>query len=173
MTVTAPCTRRWPNCSPWTSRAKRIAAMLTGLDVHYDLGEGHPLLGRRMPDLDLATAEGPTRVYELLHDARPVLLNFGEPSAFDIGPWAGRVRSVDAAYDGVWELPVHRRGRRARRRADPPRRLRRLDRSAHRPRATERTHEVVRAGQTGVVTARRCSIHDRPETSVARPRTVT
>ena len=58
---------------------KRIAAMLSGLDIHYDLGDGHPLLGRRMPDLDLVTPEGPVRVYELLHDARPVLLDFGEP----------------------------------------------------------------------------------------------
>jgi 3-(3-hydroxy-phenyl)propionate hydroxylase len=84
----------------------RTAAMLTGLDVHYDLGDGHPLLGRRMPDLDLAAAEGPTRVYELLHDARPVLLDLGGPSTFDIGPWADRVRSVDATCDGEWELPV-------------------------------------------------------------------
>jgi hypothetical protein len=85
---------------------KRTAAMLTGLDVHYDLGDGHPLLGRRMPDLDLDTARGQTRVYELLHEARPVLLNFAEPSAFDIGPWADRVQSVDATYDGGWMLPV-------------------------------------------------------------------
>ncbi len=86
---------------------KRTAAMLTGLGVRYDLGDdGHALVGRRMPDLDLDTADGPTRVYELLHDARPVLLNFGESSAFDIGPWADRVQSVDATYDGVWELPV-------------------------------------------------------------------
>jgi len=85
---------------------QRTAAMLSGLDVHYDLGDGHPLLGRRMPDLDLDTAEGSTRVYELLHAARPVLLNFGEPSTFDIAPWADRVRSVDATYDGVWELPA-------------------------------------------------------------------
>jgi 3-(3-hydroxy-phenyl)propionate hydroxylase len=84
----------------------RIAAMLTGLDIHYDLGEGHPLLGRRMPDLDLHTADGPTRVSTLLHDARPVLLNLGEPDAFDISPWADRVRSVDATHEGVWELPV-------------------------------------------------------------------
>jgi 3-(3-hydroxy-phenyl)propionate hydroxylase len=56
---------------------RRIAAMLSGLDIHYDLGEGHPLLGRRMPDLDLHTADGPTRVFTLLHDARPVLLNLG------------------------------------------------------------------------------------------------
>jgi 2-polyprenyl-6-methoxyphenol hydroxylase-like FAD-dependent oxidoreductase len=85
---------------------RRIAAMLSGLDIHYDLGEGHPLLGRRMPDLDVHTADGPTRVFTLLHDARPVLLNLGEPGGFDISPWADRVRLVDARHDGVWELPV-------------------------------------------------------------------
>jgi 3-(3-hydroxy-phenyl)propionate hydroxylase len=85
---------------------RRIAGMLSGLDVHYDLGEGHPLLGRRMPDLDLHTADGPTRVFTLLHDARPVLLNLGAPGGFDIAPWADRVRLVDAEHDGVWELPV-------------------------------------------------------------------
>jgi len=83
-----------------------IVAMLSGLDIHYDLGEGHPLLGRRMPDLDLHTADGPTRVFTLLHDARPVLLNLGEPGGFDISPWANRVRMVDAKHAGVWELPV-------------------------------------------------------------------
>ena len=85
---------------------RRIAAMLSGLDIHYDLGEGHPLLGRRMPDLDLHTADGPTRVSTLLHEARPVLLNLGEPGSFDVSPWAHRVRLVDARHDGVWELPV-------------------------------------------------------------------
>jgi 2-polyprenyl-6-methoxyphenol hydroxylase-like FAD-dependent oxidoreductase len=85
---------------------KRIAAMLTGLDIHYDFGEGHPLLGRRMPDLDLHTADGPTRVFTLLHNASPVLLNLGEPGGFDITPWADRVRLVDARPDGVWELPL-------------------------------------------------------------------
>src|SRR4029077_17125717 len=85
---------------------KRVAAMMAGLDLLYDLGEGHPLLGRRMPDLDLVTATGPERVFSLLHEARPVLLNLGEPGGFDITPWADRVRLVDASYDGVWELPV-------------------------------------------------------------------
>ena len=85
---------------------KRIAAMISGLDIHYDLGEGHPLLGRRMPDLDLATANGPLRVSTLLHQARPVLLNLGEPGGFDITPWADRVQLVDAKYAGTWELPV-------------------------------------------------------------------
>jgi 3-(3-hydroxy-phenyl)propionate hydroxylase len=85
---------------------RRIAGMLCALDIHYDLGEGHPLLGRRMPDLDVHTADGPTRVFTLLHDARPVLLNLGEPGGFDISPWANRVRFVDAKHAGVWELPV-------------------------------------------------------------------
>jgi hypothetical protein len=85
---------------------KRIAGMICGLDIHYDLGEGHPLLGRRMPDLDLHTADGPTRVFTLLHDARPVLLSFGEPGGFDISPWVDRVRFLHARHDGVWELPV-------------------------------------------------------------------
>jgi 2-polyprenyl-6-methoxyphenol hydroxylase-like FAD-dependent oxidoreductase len=85
---------------------RRIAAMLSGLDVRYDLGEGHPLLGRRMPDLDLHTADGPTRVFTLLRDAAPVLMNLGAHGGFDISPWANRVRMVDAEQQGVWELPV-------------------------------------------------------------------
>jgi 2-polyprenyl-6-methoxyphenol hydroxylase-like FAD-dependent oxidoreductase len=85
---------------------RRFAAMMSGLDIHYDLGEGHPLLGRRMPDLDLVTAEGPLRVFTLLHDARPVLLNLGEPGGFDIAPWVDRVRVIDARYAGPWELPA-------------------------------------------------------------------
>jgi hypothetical protein len=85
---------------------KRFAAMMSGLDIHYDLGEGHPLLGRRMPDLDLVTADGPLRVVTLLRDAKPVLLNLGEPGGSDITPWADRVQMIDAAYVGPWELPV-------------------------------------------------------------------
>ena len=85
---------------------RRIAAMLCALDIHYDLGEGHALLGRRMPDLDVGTAEGPRRVFTFLHEARPILLNFGAPGACDISPWADRVGLVDVTYDGAWELPV-------------------------------------------------------------------
>jgi 2-polyprenyl-6-methoxyphenol hydroxylase-like FAD-dependent oxidoreductase len=85
---------------------RRFAAMMSGLDIHYDLGPGHPLLGRRMPDLDVITGNGPLRVYALLHDARPVLLNFGEPGSLDITPWADRVQSIDAEYAGRWELPA-------------------------------------------------------------------
>jgi 3-(3-hydroxy-phenyl)propionate hydroxylase len=85
---------------------KRIAAEVSGLGVRYDLGEGHPLLGRRMPDLELVTADGRLRVFTLLHDARPVLLNFGEPGCIDIAPWADRVQLIDAKYPGKWELPA-------------------------------------------------------------------
>jgi 2-polyprenyl-6-methoxyphenol hydroxylase-like FAD-dependent oxidoreductase len=85
---------------------RRLAADMSGLNIHYDLGEGHPLLGRRMPDLDLVIANNPARVFSLLYAAWPVLLNFGEPGAFDITPWADRVQLVDAKYDGAWELPA-------------------------------------------------------------------
>jgi 3-(3-hydroxy-phenyl)propionate hydroxylase len=85
---------------------RRIAAEMSGLSIHYDLGEGHALLGRRMPDFDLVTANGPLRVFTLLHDARPVLLNLAAPGNIDIAPWADRVRLVDAEYAGRWELPA-------------------------------------------------------------------
>ncbi len=85
---------------------KRLAGLISGLDIHYDLGDGHPLLGRRMPDLDLIIADGPLRVFELLHDARPLLLNLGQPGDFDITPWADRVQLIDSEHVGPWELPV-------------------------------------------------------------------
>ena len=85
---------------------KQYVAMMSGLDIHYDFGKGHPLLGRRMPDLDLVTSEGPLRVFTLLHDARPVLLNLGEPGGIDIAPWASRVKLIDAKYEGAFELPA-------------------------------------------------------------------
>lgn len=85
---------------------RRLAAEMTGLGVRYDLGEGHPLLGRRMPDLDLVTSDGTRRVFSFLHAARPVLVNLGEPASIDITPWSDRVQLVDASYAGPWELPA-------------------------------------------------------------------
>jgi hypothetical protein len=85
---------------------KRFAGLMSGLDIHYDLGDGHPLLGRRMPDLDLVIAGETVRVFTLLHDANAVLLNFGDSLGFDITPWTDRVQSIDATYAGEWELPV-------------------------------------------------------------------
>ena len=85
---------------------KKLAGMISGLDIHYGLGDGHPLLGRRMPDLDIVTTDGPVRVFTLLHRAEAVLLDLGGPGSVDIGPWTDRVQVVDADYEGPWELPV-------------------------------------------------------------------
>lgn len=85
---------------------QRFGAMMSGLDIRYDLGEGHALLGRRMPDLDLMVDGQKLNLFTLLHGARGVLLNFGKPDSIDIRPWADRVGVVDAAYDGKWELPA-------------------------------------------------------------------
>ena len=85
---------------------KRIAAEMSGLGIRYDFGEGHPLVGRRMPDLDLITPDGTVRLFMLLRNARPVLLNLGEPGCIDITGWADRVRLIDASYAGAWELPA-------------------------------------------------------------------
>jgi hypothetical protein len=85
---------------------RQVIAEKAGLDIHYGLGDGHPLLGRRMPDLDLVTANGPLRVFTLLHGARPALFNLGEPGGFDVTPWADRVPLIDAKYVGTWELPA-------------------------------------------------------------------
>ena len=85
---------------------QRIAAMMCGLDIHYDLGDGHRLLGRRIPDLDLLTADGPTRVFSLLNHARGLLLKFCEPRDFDPSPWANRVSAIDAQQREGWTLPV-------------------------------------------------------------------
>ncbi|MGN6867224.1 MAG: FAD-dependent monooxygenase [Solirubrobacteraceae bacterium] len=85
---------------------KHLAGLISGLDIHYDLGEGHPLLGRRMPDLDLASAAGPVRVFELMHEASPLLLSLGHPGKLDVTPWADRVKTIHASYQGELELPV-------------------------------------------------------------------
>jgi 3-(3-hydroxy-phenyl)propionate hydroxylase len=83
-----------------------LGGLLSGLDTHYDLGEGHPQLGRRMPDLDVGMDSGPVRVFSLMHDARPLLLNLGEPGAIDVAAWSDRITLLDARFEGVWELPV-------------------------------------------------------------------
>jgi hypothetical protein len=90
---------------------KRLGAEQAGLDICYNIGRSdndpsHPLLGRRMPDLDLITADGALRIFTLLHTARPVLINFGEGGAFTVARWSDRVHSIHATYEGKWELPV-------------------------------------------------------------------
>jgi len=97
------CCRSWRS---WTSLANDLPGSSPGWTFITTSARDHPLLGRRMPDLDLLTADGPLRVFELLHGAKPVLVNLGEPGGFDITPWADRVQSIDAKYAGPWELPV-------------------------------------------------------------------
>ena len=135
---------------------RRFAATMSGLDIHYDLGEGHPLLGRRMPDLELVTADGPQRVFALLHEARPVLLDLGATPGLDIGPWADRVQTVNARYDGPWELPAIGAVSGAHRRADPARRPRGLGRR-RRPATGSRTRWAPGSGRR------------RPLTTTSRP----
>jgi 3-(3-hydroxy-phenyl)propionate hydroxylase len=93
-------------CFSMDEPRRRLAAEISGLGVQYEMGEGHPLLGRRMPDLELVTADGSVRVFELLHTARPVFINFGDANEFDVGAWANRVQVIDATYTSTWELPV-------------------------------------------------------------------
>ena len=134
---------------------KRFAAMMSGLDIHYDLGAAdvdkrHPLLGRRMPDLDLLTASGPLRVFALLHAARPVLLNLGEPGGFDITPWT-ESRSVDRrGVHGCVGASGTRRGYRTYRRVDSARRLCGLGGRSSATRARRRANDLVRTGYCGV-----------------------
>jgi 3-(3-hydroxy-phenyl)propionate hydroxylase len=90
---------------------RHVVGMLSGLDIHYPLddrpaGDVHPLVGRRMPDLELRTTDGPTRVATLLRPARPLLVDLEGSAAFDVAPWAGRVRLISAVHDGPCELPV-------------------------------------------------------------------
>jgi 3-(3-hydroxy-phenyl)propionate hydroxylase len=79
------------------------AALIHGLDVDYEPDATHPLVGRRVPDLDLLTGAGPTTVFALLHEARPLLLEF---AGAERSGTPDRVRVVQAAPTGPWELPV-------------------------------------------------------------------
>ena len=57
---------------------RHLAGLMSGLDLRYDLGGTDPLVGARMPDLDLIRADGQkTRVSTLLHAGRGLLLELG------------------------------------------------------------------------------------------------
>ena len=143
--------------------------MMSGLDIRYDLGEGHPLLGRRMPDLDLVTADGPLRVFTLLHEARPVLLEPRRARRLDIGPWADRVRSVDAALrrarGSFRRIGV---GRRPGRRADPARRIRGVGGRRDPAGARRGADDLVRTARRGVASGRKASRGGRGGTDETR-----
>ncbi len=79
---------------------REIAAGLAGADTAYDLGGGHPLVGRLVPDLRLVVGGRRSRLAALLRDARPLLLDLtGEAAAPHAGaaaPWRDRVTVVAA-----------------------------------------------------------------------------
>lgn len=79
-----------------------LSGMISGLDTCYDRADDdHPLIGRRMPDLDLLTDDGATRLSALMHDGRGVLLQLDNLTPSMRG-WDDRVRHVTAkAADGI------------------------------------------------------------------------
>lgn len=77
---------------------RHLAGMVTGLDIRYDVGPGdHPMLGRRMPNLELVN-DGKSSVYEHLHAARGLLLDLADDPAVrtTTAAWADRVTTVTA-----------------------------------------------------------------------------
>jgi 3-(3-hydroxy-phenyl)propionate hydroxylase len=86
---------------------KSIAGMISGLDIHYRPdGDHHPMVGRRVPDLEMKTANGAARVYEYLHDAKALLLDLDTTSHVDPSPWSERVKHIVGTCPGPWELPI-------------------------------------------------------------------
>lgn len=85
---------------------QNLAGVISGLDIRYDFGDGHPLLGRRMPDLDLTTTDGPARLYQFLRDARPLLIRLHPDTAAEANGWEDRIRTLAATTQGPWQLPV-------------------------------------------------------------------
>lgn len=81
-----------------------LAGQLSGLSIAYDCGPGHPLIGHRVPDFDLVTAAGPSRLHSHLHTGRPLLVTFAQP--IDISGWADRVDTLAATASGPWILPA-------------------------------------------------------------------
>ncbi|MFE2558245.1 FAD-dependent monooxygenase [Streptomyces sp. NPDC059352] len=79
--------------------AKHLAAMVSGLEIAYDVGTGsHPLLGKRMPHLELTGSGRKTSSTELLHSARGVLLDLTDNPRLRAraGAWSDRIDIVTA-----------------------------------------------------------------------------
>ncbi|MFD6414437.1 aromatic-ring hydroxylase C-terminal domain-containing protein, partial [Nocardia asteroides] len=88
---------------------RHLRHMLNALDIRYAVDGDHPLEGRRVPDADLDTSDGAAYVSELLHSARPVLLDLGGSAevAAAVKGWADRVDLVEArSADELWTVPA-------------------------------------------------------------------
>jgi 2-polyprenyl-6-methoxyphenol hydroxylase-like FAD-dependent oxidoreductase len=78
-----------------------IAGRMSGLDIRYDLGSQHPLVGARMPDLSLDAGQGPTTIATLQRSGRGLLLELdGEPGVSTL------VDGVDRVVARVLDSPV-------------------------------------------------------------------
>ena len=129
---------------------KRIAAMMSGLDVHYDLGDGHPLLGRRMPDLDLVTADGPRASSRCCTTRGRCSSTSASPARFDIAPWADRVRLDRRELRRSVGASGARRGHGARGGVDSARRICRLGGRSSPGGARSSADHLVRTAGRGV-----------------------
>ncbi|QNE21424.1 hypothetical protein F1D05_30245 [Kribbella qitaiheensis] len=84
-----------------------LGTMISALDLKYPIGDEHPLLGRRVPDLDLKTIDGTVRLYELLHPGRPILLDFGAGLGSGLEGWTDRVDHIEAIRPtDRWAIPA-------------------------------------------------------------------
>ncbi|MFI6965569.1 rifampin monooxygenase [Streptomyces sp. NPDC050255] len=75
-----------------------MTGVITALDIRYEVGEGHALLGRRMPDVELKDGR---RLYSLMHQGRGLLVD--RTGRLSVAGWADR---VDHVVDGSEDLDV-------------------------------------------------------------------
>ena len=85
-----------------------ISAEQSGLGVRYPFGVGdhHPLVGRRMPNLELSTELGETSVFALLRSNGFVLLNLGADLPADIPEIPGVHRVSATCLSGEEALTI-------------------------------------------------------------------
>lgn len=82
-----------------------LTDMVTGIGIRYDMTQtdDDPLLGKRIPDIELTTADGPSSTWRTLRDGHGVLVRFGDCD-LDLSGWADRLDVVTAQRTP--ELPV-------------------------------------------------------------------
>ncbi|MFD5342486.1 FAD-dependent monooxygenase [Streptomyces anulatus] len=89
---------------PYEAVSRHLAGMVTGLEIHYDVGGGtHPLLGHRMPRIELVGENSKVSSTELLHAGRGILLDLEDNPVLRrrAAGWADRVDIVTASPHGI------------------------------------------------------------------------
>ncbi|MTE20988.1 SDR family oxidoreductase [Streptomyces sp. TRM43335] len=88
---------------PYEDVRRHLAGVVSGLDIRYGAGDGHPLTGTRLPHVELAGPHGPLSTPTLLRAARGVLLVLTDDPALRTEtlavarPWAHAVDATVAA----------------------------------------------------------------------------